>query len=77
MDQPEQRRRGFLGRPLFWIATLLLAVGVAAFFVPVWTCPVCQGIEVPRITSKPIRPCPVCDGDRKVSLRPILEKMLR
>ena len=77
MSEPDKKSRGLLGRPLFWLATLLLAAGAAACVVPIWTCPLCQGIEVPRITSRPTRPCMVCDGARKVSLRPLLEKMFR
>jgi hypothetical protein len=77
MSEPEKKSRGLLSRPLFWLATLILAGGAAAFFSPIWTCPLCQGIEVPRITSRPTRPCMVCDGAKKVSLRPLLEKMIR
>ena len=75
MGEPEKKKKSLLSRPLLWIAILFLAAGGAAWFVPVWTCPVCKGIEEVRMISRPTRPCMLCDGTKKVGLPVLLERM--
>jgi hypothetical protein len=76
MDQPEQKRRGLLGRPLFWFATLLLAACAVAFFVPLWPCPLCKGLNEVQITSRYTASCALCQGTKKVGLRVVVDKLL-
>lgn len=80
MGEPEKKpeikpaKKSIAGKVVLFLVTLVLALGVAAWFVPAFSCPVCTGIDAALFISRPSKGCEICEGTKKVNLPKFLEK---
>lgn len=73
--KPAEKKKSLTGKVVFFLITLVLVIGTALWFAPVFACPFCGDAESSHFIARTDKHCNFCQDTKKVSLPKLFERM--